>query len=778
LPDSISGDVLNKYVCDAMTRDPSMKGLVKTIRKAAFHDMNLFILKTMTEYSDGSVADDSDGDGDESESSDATAAPIPSLICTDPYNEAESVISADSHTKKPAAVKRVTPVKKSRKEAGVKALTPAKMKEVTPRREQTDAALDLTRKIDESIAVLFHQGETYEIPVEKFFACREKYSVRPVDLNHVSFLIDRFSKFDRNFLNIVAVVNVDKALADITDADIHQCERFEVICGCHSFRAITQLIQQCGVGLTKFNMLPVRVMVNPLRKAVIEYATLHNTLGNAGLQLGVTDRISFFRDRYETREDKDPLTPLATWGAPAHLAWCRATCSNQAYKDVGPYVTLMSMDADEWAVFEEIMRKHAAGELKNQPKLGSARRSATKKVKDFPVSKYQNMFGELPYADRMSMFMQVAAGQLSTVEMLAKSTSIKRYHQVERAVLVVLGVETVAEGKMISTGALTSRFIESWLLAFKDIQFNKAISMKIIPPAFAEAVQLCVHGKAVTRAVQRAAESPASAVPSTISEVVTVAHNLTYQVIKGDAIKCDGVARGSSTLSISDVPYGINLGGAGWDKEAISEEDLHRHCRSVIALTNGLINIAIFCNFKLLIMVMKVLQNLCPGDDTVSHIYWFKPNMPNFRRGMKLQNVVEHLVIGHFNPSAGGGKVAGHTFYEGWERKTNVVEFPYTHQKIMKPDGTTPVNLAQKPVFMLKWVIDHYSEAGSTVLDLFSGVGKLLLCVFAICFVFILFIVAYCCIFYVLRCAVAIFEIFEPFCLNLPKSGVQFFCIH
>jgi hypothetical protein len=29
-----------------------------------------------------------------------------------------------------------------------------------------------------------------------------------------------------------------------------------------------------------------------------------------------------------------------------------------------------------------------------------------------------------------------------------------------------------------------------------------------------------------------------------------------------------------------------------------------------------------------------------------------------------------------------------------------------------------------------------------------------------------------------LRCAVAIFEIFEPFCLKLPKSGVQFFCIH
>jgi hypothetical protein len=125
----------------------------------------------------------------------------------------------------------------------------------------------------------------------------------------------------------------------------------------------------------------------------------------------------------------------------------------------------------------------------------------------------------------------------------------------------------------------------------------------------------------------------------------------------------------------------------------------------------------------LLDMVKRVLGDLCPGEDTVSHIYWCKLSMPQFHRGMKLQNVVEHLVIGHFNPVVGGGKAAGHSHYSGYESRTNVITWPHTSAKIMKLDGLTPVNMAQKPVFMLAWLIEHYSTRGTTVLDLFSGVG-------------------------------------------------------
>jgi hypothetical protein len=208
-----------------------------------------------------------------------------------------------------------------------------------------------------------------------------------------------------------------------------------------------------------------------------------------------------------------------------------------------------------------------------------------------------------------------------------------------------------------------------------------------------------------------------------------------YTVIGDATTQC--FPRQDYRLCVIDPPWGVMGDKMSWDKEAISESAFSNTCRAVIGGNVGLLTFAVFCSDEMLSMITKVLGLHCNGE--VEPLIWVKTSTPNMNRTLQYQKITEHCVLGFFNPATDGKRDAGHLNYLQGERRTNVMTYPHCSMKVKISGGELPVNACQKPVYMLKYLVDHYTKPGDWILDLFSGVGVnpcliVVLCVFIRCF--------------------------------------------
>lgn len=177
-----------------------------------------------------------------------------------------------------------------------------------------------------------------------------------------------------------------------------------------------------------------------------------------------------------------------------------------------------------------------------------------------------------------------------------------------------------------------------------------------------------------------------------------------------DLILCDppyNLAKYSTGNMKFDWRAEINNDVAKWDETPLEPGDLVEEFQRVLSPTG---NIFIFCSYNLM---GKFHEAFDPKFDTFQFMVWHKTNpIPNIRKSSFLNSC--ELIVCLWNK--------GHTWnFTKQNEMHNFIESPICmgKERLREPKHPT-----QKPLKVLKHIIEIASNPGDLVLDMFMGVGS------------------------------------------------------
>ncbi len=197
-----------------------------------------------------------------------------------------------------------------------------------------------------------------------------------------------------------------------------------------------------------------------------------------------------------------------------------------------------------------------------------------------------------------------------------------------------------------------------------------------------------------------------------------------YLLIQADCMDIlEHIPDGSIDLILSDPPYNlakystgnmkfdwrgeINNDVAGWDLKELSPMDFITHFKRILSPSG---NIFIFTSYNLLGKWHEVFDS---EFDTFQFMVWHKTNpVPNIRKSSFLNSC--ELIVCMWNK--------GHTWnFSRQNDMHNFIESPICmgRERLKYPKHPT-----QKPLNILKHIINVASKENDLVLDLFMGVGS------------------------------------------------------
>ena len=201
-----------------------------------------------------------------------------------------------------------------------------------------------------------------------------------------------------------------------------------------------------------------------------------------------------------------------------------------------------------------------------------------------------------------------------------------------------------------------------------------------------------------------------------------------YELICGDCFeKMREIPDHSVDLILTDPPYNLSQHSTGnmkfswraernndiaeWDKETFKPQTLLNEFKRIISPKG---NIFIFCSCNLLGEYHKYFNS---EFDTFQFMVWHKTNpVPNFRKSSFLNSC--ELIIACWN--------RGHIWnFSRQSEMHNYIESPICmgKERIKSANGTN-LHPTQKPIKVLKKIIEIASNENSIVLDCFGGVNS------------------------------------------------------
>lgn len=206
--------------------------------------------------------------------------------------------------------------------------------------------------------------------------------------------------------------------------------------------------------------------------------------------------------------------------------------------------------------------------------------------------------------------------------------------------------------------------------------------------------------------------------------MIELANDEKYALFSGDCFeRMKEIPDASVDLILCDPPYNlakystgnmkfdwraeINNDVAKWDEEPLNPADLVQEFKRVLAPAG---NIFIFCSYNLL---GKFHEAFDPEFDTFQFMVWHKTNpIPNIRKSSFLNSC--ELIVCLWNK--------GHTWnFTKQNEMHNFIESPICMgaERLKEPKHPT-----QKPLKVLKHIINIASRENDIVLDMFMGVGS------------------------------------------------------
>ena len=166
-------------------------------------------------------------------------------------------------------------------------------------------------------------------------------------------------------------------------------------------------------------------------------------------------------------------------------------------------------------------------------------------------------------------------------------------------------------------------------------------------------------------------------------------------------------------LVIMDPPYG--LGVADWDGSAFSPEELHDVLTAATYVnTQQHFHLVIFCEWQMYAPYLKVVTDIY--GNRVHHSGPLLCIKPTFGKGLDLPNATDLALYARIGTAE--------TYIAASPTGTNVIHATEKKIPYITSFGGKPVNPAQKPLSVIKIIVQLYAKPGGEVLDLFCGTGQ------------------------------------------------------
>jgi hypothetical protein len=400
---------------------------------------------------------------------------------------------------------------------------------------------------------------------------------------------------------------------------------------------------------------------------------------------------------------------------------------------------MIAMWPDEcWDLFCRIETKYYQLNIKGITKTKNLDK---KGINNFPVSKFFILNGDMSATDQMQILNEVYARKLSLSKIASRCDRKKRFNRMMSALCTLAKVTDWQVLEDRYPKILAPELVRRHWQSFKKTGMQWTRSK--MPPAFLREVTGVLAGynkpkNVLTKKNLASLEED--------SQSTTVEENVTYISVCGDlgatviqescTRRMTKVHADNARLFVLDPPYGV-FSGLGWDAHAITEQDFSITVSTCTAMAHASerVTIACFCSSEMVPMITKVMGIHCA---LVTQLYWSKTNQycPGTPHG-GFTNTMEHIIVGFTGPKQVNKVVleAGYISWSETELRGNCLTFRPAVSKI-KSQGTEgaggAVNPAQKPLFLLCWLIDHFTEERDVVVDMFAGTGVLLFVIFAL----------------------------------------------
>jgi hypothetical protein len=418
----------------------------------------------------------------------------------------------------------------------------------------------------------------------------------------------------------------------------------------------------------------------------------------------------------------------------------------QKLSNARPILNVVAMEDASWAYMAELIDKWDRVEIPGQS-YDMMKDGITKRARDFQCSYFHCLTSGLNAADRAGFLQQIMEGSLQCKNLRKTTTKRKQTHRMMDKLYLLTNLPSIEKVRERYPQLLKPEFF----VKHRDIFNTKAEALKVLNPKHHFNVEVMNYVNEFTNSSQDSSRPVPMTVTSTqilmaSYETLDVTPTVRAHVYCDDCKTMTTVHpehTNGLSLVIADPPFGLLKDH--WDKATITESDLNSALCSAITKRRGgqRLTYVVFCSPLMLQMVNKVVANQCEKTQV---LFWkrYTPSTAGKAHG-GFANVIECIVVGFIKGDLDGESfpsVSKFINFENGSDRSNLIEarVPQRRIKMMMHSGKYEfVNNAQKPVYLMKRIIEYFSNQGDTVLDLYAGTGKFLplCCGFVCCFFFL-----------------------------------------
>jgi hypothetical protein len=364
---------------------------------------------------------------------------------------------------------------------------------------------------------------------------------------------------------------------------------------------------------------------------------------------------------------------------------------------------------------QEICKKWRAGAIKGQK--NTSRRVKDAAVKLFPVSRFLVLSG-LPDEIRTRLLILVATGKCSIPEMDTKAKAHKTRLRCRSTLLKLVEVDTFEIAMEKYPLYTTERKLEGFYSLFKAARTGKDPPMGFVRYC-STMVEEKKREEELAESMRHAKEGGTS-----LANIMGIKTGVSATVLKGRVEQLATYASqfptgqlDRTTLIICDLPYGVT--DYDWDvRPTVGDLENYFSAIKAAVMTSKYITVICFAHWEQIREVQQELEkSMCNAGSQVCT--WVKANV-GMGTGRGLVSNTENFVVGWRTPD--GLRERGMFRYLPAETRMDTL-VATTCRRFVKGEDGVKVNIAQKPLGLMSYLVTHFSGEGDTVLDLFCGTG-------------------------------------------------------
>lgn len=381
------------------------------------------------------------------------------------------------------------------------------------------------------------------------------------------------------------------------------------------------------------------------------------------------------------------------------------------------YCMLVASDDVCYTTFLQMMVMFQKVELKNQkmkrdrgrPKAGSI-----PVPKPFPTTKFHMLTSLIPLEDRRRLLLSLVTKELSIEGFHKECKDLKGLIRAQSGLIACTQTIDWDDCKTKYPDMANESFLKSFTKLFTKTHAGSTIAS--CSAVFRDAVNDGMQAQKIAEVTAtRAVDAGRLIAHIRCFQLPTVTHQCILQNALSPSI-IQHLPRKNYQLVVIDPPYG--LGVAPWDHMGWGDTELTRVLTAIVAVNaSDRMTVICFSGQDKLQELVASMTRVLMYPPTVC--VWSKPNTHSTPNNVAW--AFEYILVGCYN-RVSTVVLDQHWFYPADEQKVSAfICDTVTRRKRTEEDEINP---CQKPVGLLKYLVQHFSTVSANVLDICAGTGQ------------------------------------------------------